>query len=105
MSERAIIAESDRAAKIAARKKRVPYIVWPRDVAKWPPFPFPNIGSYRPKGYKLVDTILCDNSGFGSSDERALTAAQLKLRIKKGFAYAIIEEGQFQILLGEFELT
>ena len=101
MSEQQIIAESDRAAKVAARKKRVPYIVWPGDAAKWPPFPFPNIGSHRPKGYKLITHFQCDKLGNG--DGFSLGLVEIKQRVKEGLAYAIIEEGEFQLVIGEFE--
>ncbi len=94
MSARAIIAESDHAAKVVARRKRVPFIVWPGDVDKWPPFPFPNIGSHRPKGYKLVDHFQCDKSGNYAGF--SLGIKEIKERVKEGLAYAIIEEGEFQ---------
>src|SRR3990167_2369808 len=99
MSASAIIAESDKAAKVAARKKQVPFIVWPGDPDKWPPFPFPNIGSHRPKGYKLIDNFQCDK--LGSGDGFSLGIEEIKRRVQAGLAYAIIEEGEFQLVIGE----
>lgn len=63
----------------------------------------PNFGDYRPAGYKLVDSLFVDNSGFGGEGESALTASQFLLKIEKGKGYAIIETGQFQIYVGVFE--
>jgi hypothetical protein len=62
----------------------------------------PNIGDYRPKGWKLVDTHFVDSSGMGSSGEMALTFDEFARKAKKGRGYAIIEEGQFQVYIGEF---
>ena len=110
MSLSAIRALADEQARKAARAKKQPYV--PHDAAeidRWTRFPFPNIGSYRPPGWKLVDDWLCDKSGFGAPHEPALTVEQLKARLKdhteaeQTYGYAIIEEGQFQIVLGVFE--
>lgn len=71
-------------------------------ISTMPPFPFPNIGSHRPKGWKLIEEYFVDSSGLGASDELALTTSQFKAKLKVGRAYAIIEEGQFQVRVGEF---
>ena len=62
----------------------------------------PNFGSYRPKGWRLVKTYFVDSSGFGGEDEPALTYNQFIRQTKVGRAYAIVEEGQFQVNIGEF---
>lgn len=62
----------------------------------------PNIGDYRPDGWELVDAFLVDNSGFGSPDEPAYTIEQLADKIEVDFGYAIIECGQFQVVVGKF---
>lgn len=59
-----------------------------------------NIGDYRFENYELIDDLFVDNSGFGSSDEPALTAVQFLSKVKEGLGYAIIAEGQFQIYAG-----
>lgn len=70
-------------------------------------FPIPNLGALRPAGWKLIDDWLVDASGFGSESEPALTIRQLASRLRdnigKGYAYAIVEQGQFQIVIGVFE--
>jgi hypothetical protein len=68
----------------------------------------PNIGDYRPKGYKLVDTLFVDKYGFGTEREPALTHGQLVQRVKNfglNYGYAIIEEGEFQMVVGVFKWT
>jgi len=44
-----------------------------------------------------------DNSGFGSDDETALTPANFLAKVRAGFFYGIIEQGQFQVYIGEFK--
>jgi hypothetical protein len=68
-------------------------------------FPFPNIGHYRPRGFKLVESYFVDKSGFGEEWEPALTYRGFLARLQVGRAYAIIEEGEFQCYVGEFILT
>jgi len=63
----------------------------------------PNFGDYRPKGWKLAERLFVDNSGSGSDNEPALTKRQFLGRVKAGFGYAIIEQGQFQLYVGVFE--
>jgi hypothetical protein len=107
-----IVEMSDEQARKAARQHKQPYIPWnAAEVDSYPPFPFPNIGSYRPKGWELVEDWLCDSFGFGLPTEPALTIDQLKARIKERIAenghlgFAIIQEGEFQIVLGVFNRT
>lgn len=69
----------------------------------YPRLPFPNIGTMKPKGWKLVRKLFVDKSGFGAEDEPAITVRSLILKeLREDRAYAIIEEGQFQLYLGEF---
>jgi len=112
MSLAAIRALSAQQAARAARAKKTPYFVEQDDLDRWhekldagqtPSLPFPNIGDYRPNGFKLVDTLFCDKSGWGSPSEPALTVHQLVAALEVGKGYAIIEEGQFQCYLGVFE--
>ena len=108
MSPDVLQAVNDEAAAEAAKKNRVPYV--PHDDAeaeRWPPFPFPNLGSYIPPGWELTkDTFFVDKTGFGSGHERAFTGEQFKQLIIDHIAnnpragYAIIEEGPFQLVVG-----
>ena len=98
------IAEASRkASRKAAREHKRPYIFEEDDRKHFPPFPFPNFGNYRPKGWELVESYFVDSSGFGAPGEAALTAYQFKLRLKPGLGYAIIEAGEFQVYVGEFK--
>ena len=100
---------NEQAAKAAKSKKR-PYVPFSRtEVENYPPFTFPNIGSYTPKGWKERERLFVDKTGFGSEHETALTVNQFKEKLLKlydedsSLGYAIIEEGQFQVYIGVFE--
>lgn len=86
----------------ASKEKRIPFLFEEEDRQDFPPFPFPNLGDYRPTGWKLINQYFVDNSGWGSSDEEALTIDQFKTKLKPSYGYAIIEEGEFQLYIGEF---
>ena len=57
------------------------------------------------KGFKEVENLFCDSSGFGSPGETALTADQLEKRVGELMAEyktiygAITEVGQFQVYI------
>lgn len=93
-------------ARAAAKNGSKPLIIEAEDLPRIAEIirHIPNIGTYRPRGYSLVDHFLVDNSGMGAEDEPALTFAGLCRRVKAGMAYAIIETGQFQVVVGEFEV-
>ena len=110
MSINQIAAMLDEQARHAARAKKTPYVPFDaKEIEGYRAFPFPNIGSYRPKGWKLVETFMCDSSGMGDESEPALTIRQLKARLlldlDKGYGYAIVAVGQFQVVLGAFQKT
>lgn len=65
----------------------------------------PNFGDYRPKGWKLVETLFVDSSGWGGDDEPALSISSFIDKVRDGFGYAVIEQGQFQVCVGVFEKT
>ena len=72
-------------------------------------FPFiPDLGQYRPDGWKLVEHEMADASGFGAEWEPALTPRQVRQwcaeRVSKDptAGFAIIEVGQFQVVIGYF---
>src|SRR4030042_6549218 len=98
-----IYAMQREAAEKAAKEHQVPYIVWQEDLDNMPPFPFPFLGDYVPKGWKLVETYFVDSSGFGQEGEPALTARQFLAKIKVDFGYALREVGEFQVVVGEYQ--
>ena len=61
------------------------------------------IGDTTPLGYELTDTFFVDNSGFGASDELALTFNSFLTKVKAGYFYGIKEVGQFQVYINEFK--
>ncbi len=103
--------QSREAALTAARERRLPFLVEYHDLhairsrlrgGAGSAVPFPDIGSYRPPGFRTIRTLFIDTSGFGSPRERALTFEQLANEITIGHAYAFIEIGQFQAYLREY---
>ena len=112
MSTQQIVELSNRAARKAAREKKIPYT--PANIEEIKeyataghPFPFPNLGSHIPRGWKLVETFMCDSSGFGSEDEPALTINGFRNKLladhEKGYGYAVVQAGEFQVIMGAFE--
>ena len=96
-----------RQARIAARDKQVPLIVEAEDKQSGDRLArhlrgIPNIGSYRPAGWTLVTTHFLDKTGCGRRDEPALTFVQFLGVVQAGRGYAIIEEGVFRVVIGEF---
>ncbi len=65
----------------------------------------PAIGDYIPKGWRPTEQYFVDSSGFGASYERAMTFSQFLMKVKKGYGYAICEQGQFQLYIQEFEVA
>ena len=107
MSIAAIQEMSRERAAEACELGHVPFIVEKEDKEHWEDFgvtsfPFPNIGDYIPDGWEMERDLMVDSSGMGSDSEPALSIAQLVRELKPGKGYAIIEEGQFQLYLGEF---
>lgn len=69
----------------------------------------PNLGAYRPKGWRLVKRLFVDKSGLGSESEPAMTfrafCAWVTDHLDKEYGYGLIEEGQFQAYVGVFRRT
>ena len=63
------------------------------------------------KGYKLIENLFVDNSGFGADNEPAHTQSQFEERLDEiisdnGTVYAFItDSGQFQVYIGLFTKT
>jgi hypothetical protein len=107
LSPATIVELCRRQARIAARHKRVPLIVEAEDKQSGDRLArhlrgTPNIGSHRPPGWTLVGTHFVDKSGLGARNEPALTFVQFLGVVQAGLGYAIIEEGMFQAVIGEF---
>lgn len=109
-----VIPLQQRAAGREAAQRRHPFLVWPEDIVLWqgvvergdmPSFPFPDL-SAEPlplSGWRLVRTHFVDSSGLGQEGEAALTVKQFVERLEPSLGYAVLEVGQFQVVIGEFE--
>ena len=77
------------------------------------PYPVPNLSDedFAPNlpGYRRVDTLFVDHSGWGTSGEPAMTkdefAAYVREQLAAGkrYGYGITDVGQFQLHLGVYE--
>lgn len=109
MSAEQIAYESDKAARVAARQGKRPYVPWNlEELDTYPPFPFPFIGSFSPPGWTEIDSAFVDSSGFGQDDEPALSASQFKhwlaaqLAAHPGVGFAVTAAGEFQVYVAAF---
>lgn len=91
------------AAREASAQRQEPYVPYDAEEVKdMRCLPFPFLATYKPKGWKKVEELFCDASGFGSENEPALTVRALKTKMleyldKPGtYGYGILEYGQFQ---------
>ncbi len=97
------------AAIEAAETNAVPFNYGVMDVDGFETFPFPFLGDYVPDGWEQVDTHFVDSSGFGEPGELALTADQFRDVIRERIdanprvGWAIVQAGQFQVYVGEFD--
>ena len=104
-----IVSMAEDQGKKAKKAGYKPYILKHLHVDTLQTFPFPNVGDYRPAGWELLQYRTCDKTGMGDEDEPAMTVRGLKEWIKQlqrsddNYAMAIIEEGEFQVVIGLFK--
>ena len=111
MSLNAINALNEQIAAQAAEESLVPFVPFnPEDVDRWPPFPIPNIGYLEPDGWiKTETTWFVDKTGWGRDYELALTVDQFKRALhdyindNPGHGFAMVEEGEFQVVIAAFK--
>ena len=107
MSIEYILALADEAGEVAKEAGEEPYVYQVEETVG-APFPFPNLGSYRPLGWEMGEYHTVDKTGWGAEDEPALTHRQLVALIESvreerpNTGWAIIEEGQFQLVVAQF---
>lgn len=108
MDPRVIHENALKAARKAARLKRIPLVIEAEDLpllAEGEPLRggFPFLGTYIPKGWtRTGNTYFVDSSGWGGSGELALTLKQLLAKVVPGRGYAVVEAGQFQVYVAEY---
>ncbi len=99
-------------ARRAALERRQPLLVEQEDLNYWrevlaagkvPRVGIPNFGDYVPKGWRATerDPLFCDKFGDGDGG-RSAGIPQILDWMVSGFGYAIVEEGEFQLYIGEF---
>lgn len=62
----------------------------------------PNLGYFIPEGFSLIRVLFVDKTGMGEIGEMAGTVDEFVDQLVDDRFYAIVEEGQFQIHIGEF---
>lgn len=65
------------------------------------PLPLTRLGNYEPAGWHRCNTLTCKRHNT-AKDGPDLTAGEIRSRLRPGFGYAIIQETQFQVVVGEF---
>jgi hypothetical protein len=96
-------------ARNAARQGLFPYVpVSAEEVAT--PFAFPNIGYLKPRGWRKTGTSwFVDKTGQGLDWEPALTWRQFRRQLAgyllrhPGHGFAVIEEGECQVVVSAFK--
>jgi hypothetical protein len=104
---------NDEAAVAAAQKGLYPYIPYDLDEVLETDTIFrsiPNIGSLDISDeWEEIETVLVDSSGLGAEYEPALTIGQFRdfvsdhVRQSSRRGFAIVSQGQFQVVVGVFE--
>ncbi len=99
--------ERKRMAKRAARESVANHVepgIWTGNRAE---MRIPFIGDRVPRGWRRTnkEPLFVDTSGFGAPGEPALTQDQMFDALTIGKGYALIEMGQFQGYVAEFERT
>ena len=123
MSYEQIASDAAKAARTAKRRGKRPVFLSALSadgIRNAGPVPF--LGDYVPRGFKRLhvrdtfgerwghgtadgEALLVDSSGFGSRGELALTDQEFAefTQYHPGYAYGILEAGQFQIVVGVFK--
>jgi hypothetical protein len=108
MSISAILSLREEAAQRARRRQDQPRVFFDAQDVETHFSRVPNLGDYRPKGWKLVEHRLVDKTGWDPEDAGgpALSLNAFKRWLSEHVAdesgFAIIEEGQFQVVVGRF---
>jgi len=110
LSSSQIVQFANESAERAKRRNLKPYLVRDINFEKIPPFPFPDLGSYIPEGWQLINYFTCDSTGWGYESEPALTVNGLIKKLQEfkkdtstTWGVGIIESGEFQVVVGFFK--
>jgi hypothetical protein len=114
MSLAAIKRLSRDAAVIACRHNKIPFVFEQEDIDDFKAhlaagrtiqFLIPLLGDYLPQGWRHTDRqpFFVDTSGFGREDEPAMTTRAFVEALEPGKGYAVIECGESQAFIREYE--
>jgi hypothetical protein len=82
--------------------EKQPYNPQPGETSRWGErAPIPNLGDYRPDGWKLIDWIEIERM-FTTGQERACAWIEQTLAVDSTAGFAMIEETQFTFVIGYF---
>ena len=109
-----VIAIIDRMTEIAKRKQTQPAVPTAAMREAWlrgsdlggMGFKLSSLGDFVPDGWELVETHFVDTSGFGRSDEPALSFtrfAKLLATANPKYGFAVTSAGQFPAHVGEYK--
>jgi hypothetical protein len=102
------------AAVIACRQNKIPFIFEQEDIddlkahlaaGRTIQFLIPLLGDYLPQGWRYTDRqpLFVDTTGFGREDEPAMTTRAFVEALEPGKGYAVIECGESQAFIREYE--
>ena len=108
MSASQIADIADQAARKAKRAHRQPLVFESQHHVEGAYYTLPNLGSYRPKGWKLeeyrtVDKYGIDQNGPAMTVPAMLAWFKVHLTDVTTSGYALVEESEFQVVVGRFE--
>jgi hypothetical protein len=108
LSSQQIADIADQAARKAKRAGREPLVFESPHHVDRVYHKLPNLGSYRPKGWTLVEYRLVDKYGIDQNGPAMTIPAMLawfKVHLTDATTsgYALVEESEFQVIVGRFE--
>jgi hypothetical protein len=108
LSSQQIADIADQAARKAKRAGREPLVFESLHHVDRVYRELPNLGSYRPKGWKLEEYRTVDKYGIDFSGPAMTLPAMLAwfkghLTDPERSGYALVEESEFQVIVGRFE--
>lgn len=103
MSISAIVELSDQAAAKARQARKIPFVFDSSEDVDRNVGRIPNLGNYVPKGWKLGEYWTVNKDGsYDNGPAISLDELKREIRSRISLGYALIEEGEFQVVVGAF---